>query len=145
MQDIKEKISEYFKKHPYMRLGTLSPEGAPVVHTVGFVSDGTTVYFITDKNSRKAKNILRSPAVAYTVDICYTDLSSIQGVQMAGRAEMVTDPEEAQKAMAMMAEKFPYMKDIPVTPDFAVFKVTPTEGFFIDNTVAFGHKDKVGF
>lgn len=145
MDEVKEKISAYLSKHPYMRLGTLSQAGTPVVHTVGFVSEGATVYFMTSGKSRKAQNIMRTAAVAYTVDICYTDLGAIQGVQMEGSAARVEGQEEAQKVMALMAEKYPYIKDVPENPDYVIFKVMPSEGFFIDNTVAFGHRDKVVF
>jgi len=145
MSDVKNKISDFLASHPYLNLATVSPDGTPLVHTVGYASEGTTVYFVTDKNTRKAKNISNNPAVAYTVDEDYKDLAKIQGVQMKGRAEFVTDKTIVEKIFAIMNKKYSYMKDMPENPDYIFFKIKPVEADFIDNTVKFGHRDHVNF
>jgi len=99
-------------------------------------------FFTTDKESRKAQNILRSPAVAYSVDENYRNIMDIQGVQMEGRATLLTDPDQLTLAMKMMIEKFPVMKDLPQNPALVFFKIEPTIGYFIDCTVEFGHRDR---
>lgn len=145
MDASKEKISAYLKTHPYLRLATVTPTATPQVHTVGYVSEGCTVYFVTDRNSRKAKNIFRNSAVAYVVDENYTDLMGIQGVQMEGKASIITLETEAMRLLGLMAQKFPGLEEMPPNPDLVIFKIDPTIGYFLDNSVAFGHRDMVEF
>ncbi len=51
----KERIAEYLKSHPYLNLATVSPEGKPMVHSMGFVSAGPVVYFGTGKDTRNTR------------------------------------------------------------------------------------------
>jgi len=133
-------ISAYLASHLYLRLGTVSALGTPQVHTVGYVSEGCIVCFVTDRKSRKAVNIFRNPAVAYAVDENYEDIMSIQGVQLEGRASLVTLETEAMRLSRLMAQKFPAMEDMEPNPDLVIFKVEPVRGYFLDNTIAFGHR-----
>ena len=145
MEEIKEKINGYLLSHLYLRLATINAAGTPQVHTVGYVSDGATVYFVTDKKSHKAVNIMANPNVAYSVDENYEKLSLIQGVQMEGTATLVTDAEEADQIDDLMAEEFPGLADLPPNPDLVFFRIDPKEAYFIDCTVSFGHRDKVTY
>jgi nitroimidazol reductase NimA-like FMN-containing flavoprotein (pyridoxamine 5'-phosphate oxidase superfamily) len=145
MDTIKAKISDYLVSHPYLRLGTVSEDFTPQVHTVGYVSENCTAYFVTDRKSRKAENILKNPAVAYAVDENYEDIMVIQGVQMEGKATLITMETEAVRLLELMAKKFPGMEDMPPNPELVIFKIEPTRGYFLDNTVAFGHRDLVEF
>jgi nitroimidazol reductase NimA-like FMN-containing flavoprotein (pyridoxamine 5'-phosphate oxidase superfamily) len=144
-KDLKDKISDYLATHPYLNLATVCPDGTPLAHTVGYASEGATVYFVTDRKSRKARNIASNPAVAFTVDEDYENLADIQGIQMKGMAEEVTDPAVMQRVMRMMNEKYPYMKDLPENPDYGFFVITPGEAIFIDNTQGFGHRETMSF
>jgi general stress protein 26 len=143
MESTREKISNYLTSRPYLNLATVTSERTPVVHTVGFVSEGATVWFMTDRTSRKAVNMMSNPAVAYAVDEDHTKLGVIQGVQMEGTASLVTDEGEMQKVFELMGSKFPQIKDIPDSPNYVIFKVEPRIGYFLDNTVEFGHRDRV--
>jgi len=144
MDEIKTKIADYLAAHPYLRLGTVNA-GDPQVHTVGYVSEGCIVYFVTDKNSRKAKNIFAHPAVAYAIDENYEDVLLIQGVQMEGKASVITLETEAMRLLDLMAKKFPGLDKIPPNPNLVFFKIVPSRGYFLDNSVSFGHRDLVEF
>ena len=115
------------------------------MHTVGYVSEDAVAYFVTDRKSRKALNILKNPVVAYAVDENYEDIMAIQGVQMEGNASLITMETEAIRLLGLMAQKFPAMEDMPPNPDIVWFKIEPGRGFFLDNTVEFGHLDMVEF
>jgi general stress protein 26 len=145
MDSVKEKISNYLTLHNYLNLGTVSPGGTPTVHTVGFVSEGATVWFITDKTSRKATNIMNNPAVAFTVDEDYRDIAVIQGVQMEGTASLVTEEADVQRVFGLIMSKFPQIRDLPENPNYVVFKIEPKAGYFLDNTVEFGHRDSATY
>jgi nitroimidazol reductase NimA-like FMN-containing flavoprotein (pyridoxamine 5'-phosphate oxidase superfamily) len=145
MDITKEKIAQYLSSHPYLRLATVTENCTPQVHTVGYISEESTVYFVTDKKSRKAENIFRNPAVAFTVDENYEDVMAIQGVQMEGNASLVTLGTEAIRLLDLMAKKFPGIESMPPNPDLVFFKIEPVKGFFLDNTIAFGHRDMVEY
>jgi len=145
MSAVKIKISDYLAAHLYLRLGTVTGKTTPQVHTVGYVSRECTVFFATDMKSRKAGNILKNPAVAYAVDENYDDIMVIQGVQMEGRASLVTLETEAMKILDLMARKFPGLEKMPPNPDLVIFMIEPVRGYFLDNTVAFGHRYCVDF
>ena len=145
MDTIKAKIVDYLTAHPYLRLATVTGSGTPQVHTVGYISEDAVVYFVTDRKSRKAANIFKNPAVAYAVDENYKDIMAIQGVQMEGNGSLVTMETEVIRLLGLMAQKFPGMENMPPNPDLVCFKIEPTRGFFLDNTVNFGHRDMVEF
>ena len=42
---------DYLASHRFMRLGTVTTESTPIVHTVAYVSDGATVCFATDRRT----------------------------------------------------------------------------------------------
>lgn len=63
MDEIKIKISGYLAAHLYLRLGTVTTVSSPQVHTVGYVSEGCKVFFFTDRESCKTKNISANPGL----------------------------------------------------------------------------------
>ena len=144
-KEIKQQMSEYLKSHNILTLATVCANGKPVAHTVTYVSEGTTVYLGTYKGTRKAKNIIKNPSVAYTVDEDYPDWSKIKGIQMKGTAELLTDQAEMQSVWGKMLEKFPAARDIPQNPDMVIIKITPKSGYFLDYTKGFTHRDEVNF
>ncbi len=141
----KTEIAAYLASHRYLRLGTITADNTPQVHTVGYVSEDCTAYFVTDRKSRKALNILENPVVAYAVDENYRDVLAIQGVQMEGRASLVAMETEATRLLDLLAQKFPAMAKMEPNPDLVLFKVGPITGFYLDNTVSFGHREMVQF
>jgi uncharacterized protein YhbP (UPF0306 family) len=112
---------------------------------VGYVSEDCIVYFITDRKSRKAKNIFRNPAMASAVDENYKDVMAIQGIQMEGKSSLVTQEDEAVRLPALMTQKFSSIDKMESNPDLVIFKIEPTRGCFLDNIIAFGHRDMADF
>ncbi|NPE31023.1 pyridoxamine 5'-phosphate oxidase family protein [Methanococcoides sp. SA1] len=143
--EIKERINEYLKKHPYLNLATVSPEGKPMVHSMAFASAGPVVYFGTGNNTRKFRNIEQNPNVAFTVDEDGSDVMNITGIQMEGKASFVTDEAELGQIFQLMLEKFPFMKELPKNPDNVIIKVEPTKAFFLDYAVEFGFRYEVDY
>lgn len=141
----RKKIVDYLSNHRYINLATISPDGTPLAHTVGYVNDGPVIYFMTDNKTRKARNIGNNSSVAFTCDEDYTDFFRIQGVQVRGIAEPVTDGSVIESIVSAMMEKYPQVKDMPENADYVFFKITPREGVFIDNTQGFGHREEAVF
>lgn len=141
----KENLNAYLGSRNLMTLATVTPDGKPVAHTVDFVHDADTVYFVTDKSTRKAQNILNNPNVFLAVDEEINDISECRAVQMAGLASLVTDAGEAQKTLGMLVSKIPMMAKLPPNPNMSVFKIKLTKGHFIDNTFQLGFRAEIEF
>ncbi len=144
-RDAKKKLIDYLPGHPYLNLATVGPEGTPLAHTVAYFNDGGVVYIATDKTSRKAKNMMANSSVAFTVDEDQAAPPTMQGIQMRGTAMLVTDGAELGRVQQGMMAKYPAMKDMPPNPNYVVFRITPVEGYFLDNTMGYGYRDLVRF
>jgi general stress protein 26 len=144
-KDTIKKIEEYLLSHYYVRIATIKPDGNPVVHTVGYASEGATLYIMTDRPSRKAKNMMQNPNVAYAVDENYEDFLLIRGIQMEGKATALTEKADIDKATGMLIKKFKQYSDLPPDRDIVIFRIEPVKGYYLDNSVRFGHRDKITF
>lgn len=144
-EQIKDNLIRYLESHAHLRLATVSDDGSPISHTVAYVSEGATVYFVTDRRSRKFANIMKESRVAYTVDEDYEDWTKIQGIQMEGEASILEGPNEIGPVMTMFMKKFPKMTSLPPDFEMGIVKIEPKEAYFLNNLISFGHREKISF
>ncbi len=148
---VREKIRGVVEKHNLMHIATVNAAGMPFVRGVDFVvgDNENVLYFVTRQDSRKVQHIKGNDNVAVAIDHdCpeWEDLQSLVYLKGSGKAEVAMDPDEIQKAMGLLMQKFPFLKDLPGDPsDFVVIKVTLTEVLLSDNTVSFGHTETVTY
>ena len=107
MSENKRKYVDYLSSHNLLSFATADESGNPFVRSVEYANDGPDIYFITDAKSKKIKHIKTNSSVAYTVDEDIADWSQIQGIQMQGKAIIIENKEEKEKARAMLMSKFP--------------------------------------
>ena len=143
--DLKKGVADYLASHSYMRLATVTPQGKPLAHTVGYASSGAVVYFVTDRRTRKAQNIAKNPDVAYTVDEEYLDMNRIKGVQMEGRAAILSEESDIKEAAALLEKKFKDMPELPKDFEWVFVKIDPVQCYFHDYSKGFTHADEVRF
>jgi nitroimidazol reductase NimA-like FMN-containing flavoprotein (pyridoxamine 5'-phosphate oxidase superfamily) len=135
-------------RHKIMTVATVRPDGWPQATTVGYASEGLTLYFLCGLESQKAANLARDNRLSLTIDHDTDDVMAITGLSMAARAEPVVDPVEGARIMQMLFSKYP--KDAPTPPfpaprpeEVRLFKVTPTVISVLDYTKGFAHTDLV--
>jgi uncharacterized protein YhbP (UPF0306 family) len=147
MEQTIKNIENYLNAHGLLSLATISPEGLPMAHSVEYINEGNTIYFISHKGTRKMVNIAANANVAYTVDEDYQDWSTIQGIQMMGKASFVEDPAEAQRLMGVYVQKFPQVMNFPkeMADEMRLVKVEPVHAKYIDNTQGMGHHEIVEY
>jgi len=142
---IKQKILSLLDQHRIMTIATLRPDGWPQATTVGYVSQGLTLYFLCGLESQKAANLARDDRVSLTIDHDTSDLMAITGLSMAAHARPVTDRAEAEKVLRMLPLKYPDMQAPPMpmpSPDeVRIFRVIPTVISVLDYAQGFGHTD----
>ncbi len=145
MDELKKKISDFLARHQEINLSTVSANGNPYASVVAYVNGDNFLYFSTVKSSKKALNILSNSNVAFTSVWEMTNWTDIKSIQMQGTAALLTEKEDIEKAMGMLMKKFPEMKDMPPIPNLGFFKLTFTEGYFLDYSVQFMHREKVTY
>ena len=100
----------------------------PHVVPIVFAVDRDTLYFAVDSkpkrttNLQRLKNIAANPAVSILVDHYYDDdWSRLWWVRVDGIAHVVSDSEEAERAIALLANRYPQHRETrPTGPVVAV-------------------------
>jgi nitroimidazol reductase NimA-like FMN-containing flavoprotein (pyridoxamine 5'-phosphate oxidase superfamily) len=146
---LQSKVVELLRQHRIMTIATLRPDGWPQATTVGYVSEGLTLWFLCGLQSQKARNLALDNRVSITVDHDTPDIMAITGLSMAARAHPVRDRSEAQKVLGLLASAYAKSSTIkppmpmPGPEDVAVFRVEPEVISVLDYTKGFGHTDLV--
>lgn len=146
---MKQKILSLLEGHRIMTIATLRPDGWPQATTVGYASEGLTLWFLCGLESQKAENLARDNRVSITIDHDTPDIMSITGLSMAARAHRVSDRVEAEKALVMLPLKYAdappatAQLKMPAPDDVALFRVVPEIISVLDYTKGFAHTDLV--
>ncbi|WP_372750889.1 pyridoxamine 5'-phosphate oxidase family protein [Labilibaculum sp.] len=140
-------IDNYLGAHNLLSLATISVEGLPMAHSVEYINEGHTVFFISHRGTRKIANIKQNSKVAYTVDEDYQDWSLIQGIQMMGHASFVEDKEEAGRLMGIYMNKFPQVANFPaeMVNEMRLVKIEPFSARYIDSTKGMGYTETIEY
>lgn len=146
--NLQNKISEILDKHPLMTLATVTAEGLPKARSVDFARDSETfskLYFMTFKTSEKVAELANNQNAYIVVDYpadSMEELAQVQYIKASALVDLVTKPEEAQKAMGLIIQKYPYLKDLPGDPSMmSLYAVNMKKITLTDNTQGFGHTD----
>jgi uncharacterized protein YhbP (UPF0306 family) len=148
--EIHAHILAYLVAHNTLTLAT-ERDGVPWANAVFYANDGWMIYFVSDPKTRHVDHLRHNASIAATIQDDQRDWRSIQGVQLEGRCEEITNPVESAHALAVYAAKFSFIKDLIAAPkeigsamSAARFhKITPTWIRLIDNTRGFGHKEEI--
>jgi len=140
-------IDNYLQDHGLLSLATISAEGLPMAHSVEYINEGNTVYFISHFGTRKISNIQSNPKVAYTVDEDYEDWTVIQGIQMMGIASLVEDKDEANRLMMIYMKRFPQVTNFPdeMVEAMRLVKIEPVHAKYIDNRKGMGYSESLDY
>jgi PPOX class probable F420-dependent enzyme len=109
------------------RLATADRVGRPHVVPICFSLDGETLYTAVDskaKRSRRLKrldNIHANPRVEVLVDDYEDDWTKLWWVRLQGSGRIVESGEEHDRALALLAAKYPqYREEPPPGPVLAI-------------------------
>jgi uncharacterized protein YhbP (UPF0306 family) len=137
--EIRREIGEYLERH---NVGTIAVADGdnPGAHTVYYVSRGLRVCFETDQGSQKIAVLQANPKVSLAVDEDYKDWRDIKGVQLFGKARVLSVGKSDAWKEAYL-RKFPQVRDYGGIPSHHVFvEIIPEKVYFLDFTKKFGHK-----
>ena len=145
-QDLEKAIVSYLDSHRHMALATVKDDGSPYASTVSYVNKGLAIFFMTDPSSQKGKNIQCCRKVGVSISEDYMDWDKIEGVQLTGSVEWITDHTELKQVQQMFAHKFPqvhkYLAGYGVTIDIIPFlRITARSINYLDYSKGFNHWD----
>jgi PPOX class probable F420-dependent enzyme len=101
------------------RLATIRPDGAPHLVPVVFVLEGDTVWFVVDAKPKRHRrlqrlvNIRAEPRVIHLVDSYDEDWSRLWWVRADGRARIVGEGPELERALRLLLHKYPQERGQP--------------------------------
>jgi nitroimidazol reductase NimA-like FMN-containing flavoprotein (pyridoxamine 5'-phosphate oxidase superfamily) len=144
---LRQKILDLLAAHRIMTVATLRPDGWPQATTVGYASEGLTLYFLCGLDSQKARNLARDDRLSLTIDHDTADIMRIAGLSMAARAQPVLDPVEGARILQLLAQRYadqpPLPMQMPGPDQVRLFRVVPEVISVLDYTQGFGHTDLV--
>lgn len=146
MEDLKARLIAELDKRRILSLATLRPDGWPQVTIVGYVNDGTTIYFMIAREGQKFANLKADPRVSICIGEDVSDPMTIGGASMAATVDEVTDPAEQARAMALMFKRYPeyepMMKEVD-SSGMGFMRATPFVASVLTYEKGFGHSDLV--
>jgi PPOX class probable F420-dependent enzyme len=108
-------------------LATTDPDGRPHLVPIVFALDGDTLYTAVDAKPKRSRTLRRienaraRPDVTVLVDRYDEDWHRLWWVRLRGRARVLDAGEEAERALALLVEKYEQYRDTaPTTPVLAV-------------------------
>jgi PPOX class probable F420-dependent enzyme len=109
------------------RLATTDPDGRPHLVPIVFALEGETLYSAVDHKPKRSTTLRRienaraRPDVTILVDHYEEDWSGLWWIRLRGRARVLDEGDERDRALALLAEKYPQYVSDP--PDGAVIAV----------------------
>jgi PPOX class probable F420-dependent enzyme len=113
------------------RLATIDPDGRPHLVPIVFAVDGDTLYSAVDRKPKRSQTLRRienarvRPDVTIVVDHYEEDWDRLWWIRLRGRARVLDDGEERERALTLLRDKYPQYRDEP--PDGPVIAVDVTE------------------
>jgi PPOX class probable F420-dependent enzyme len=113
------------------RLATIDPDGRPHLVPIVFALDGDTLYSAVDKKPKRSTTLRRienaraRPDVTIIVDHYEDDWNRLWWIRLRGRARVLDDGEERERALTLLAEKYEQYRSQP--PDGPVLAIDVTD------------------
>jgi PPOX class probable F420-dependent enzyme len=124
---MQESEREFLMAQRVGRLATADARGNPHVVPVCFAISGDTLYVTIDEKPKRAggrplkrlRNMLDNPSTAFVADRYDEDWSKLGWVMLRGRADILADGAEHDRAQALLRERYaPHgamqLADLPV-------------------------------
>jgi PPOX class probable F420-dependent enzyme len=104
-------------------LATADARGTPHVVPVCYAVAGASLYITIDEKPKRQdvplkrlRNILANPTVVVTVDRWDEDWTRLAWVMLRGRAEILHDGAEHDRAQALLRERYPQYRTMVLAP-----------------------------
>jgi PPOX class probable F420-dependent enzyme len=113
------------------RLATTDADGRPHLVPIVFALDGDTLYSAVDRKPKRSRTLRRienaraRPDVTVLVDHYEDDWARLWWIRLRGRARVLDDGAERERALGLLTEKYSQYRDEP--PDGPVLAIDVVE------------------
>jgi nitroimidazol reductase NimA-like FMN-containing flavoprotein (pyridoxamine 5'-phosphate oxidase superfamily) len=139
--DVPPHVLEYLRNQSTLTLATASSTGVPRATTLLYANDGPVFYVWTLPESTVARHIGQNPIVSFAIDEYASDWRETKGVQAAGKAKVVLNPQEVERAANLFREKFASLGS-GAPSNISFFRIEPSDLQFIDGAGSSGAPDQ---
>jgi uncharacterized protein len=106
-----DKEIQFLLNNEVCRVATVSPGNIPHVVPVSYIFIDNSVFFATDYNTRKYKNLKKSKNLALVIDIY--DSTHNRAVAIQGTGEFIERGEDFKKMYDIFYRKFEWVRQEP--------------------------------
>jgi PPOX class probable F420-dependent enzyme len=117
------------------RIATVTPDGRPHVVPFVFVLDDETLYSSVDEKPKasrdlqRVRNLRANPTAEVVVDHYEEPWGDIWWVRIRGRAEIHDRGPERDRALALLAEKYPEYRTMPPQGEVIAIRIERWRGW----------------
>ena len=125
------RVQRYLATKDIVVLGTINPDGSPLVTAMWFLHDPSALTLISVDNLQKVKNLRRDPRL-HIVAESGSRGAEIKGVAVRGRAEFLPDSAERRALVTRIVDKYhPHLERYwggrAMPADRVMFRVVPRQ------------------
>ncbi|MFF0488285.1 pyridoxamine 5'-phosphate oxidase family protein [Nocardia sp. NPDC004068] len=147
LDEIQDAVAELLRTEELAALATVDASGRPSASAMHLAADGLIAYIHTFRHNRKHAQMQHNSNVGYVVSHLPTDgyagRHEIRALQIQGRAILVTDADEIQRAVGLSFEQFPWLADTSLYDHVAppdqgqqvFYRIEPVQGLWTDHRV----------
>ena len=118
------KEKEFLLRNDGCRVATVTSNGAPHITPVSYIFEQGKLYFATDYNTQKYKNLKQNPNIALVVDI-YSSKGN-RAIIIHGKVDFIEQGRKFQKLYKIFHRKFEWVRIDPWKEQEAPFvKIKP--------------------
>lgn len=141
---MQDRAIEILAMYRTMAISTLRPDGWPQTTIVGYANEGLTLYFLVFRTSQKLVNIRRDKRISIAIG-GEPDPDGLTAVYAAAHASEVTDPEERDRAWALLLSRHANLADfeLPERTQAAMMRATCQFVSVLDYREGPGHIDEI--
>lgn len=151
-RDVSVQIAALLDRHHVMSLATVRPDG-PHAANLFYARDGFDLLWISEASSRHSVAVEADARVAATIAMDYSDFPEIQGLQISGRAFLVTEEASRQRARLCLEARYPFLhaaanarEELRKAYELGQFyRLQPARIAIIDNKRGLGFKQTLDF
>ena len=128
---LKKSLGQLVEWERVCHVATVSPRRIPHMVPVCHVLVNGKLYFASEKDARKVRNLRTTPSIAVTVDLYSDDWAQLKGVMIQGTAKLIDKGPRFREIRKRLYAKYPqYPQQAALAEsDSVIVEVTPANVF----------------